>query len=57
MKKIYNSPSMLCVKLNTVNMMAVPEYSINTSSVTDGSDGDYIDVKGITSKSVWDEEW
>ena len=57
MKKIYNSPSMLCVKLNTVNMMAVSESSINTSSVTDGSDGDYIGVKGITSKSVWDEEW
>ena len=57
MKKIYNSPSMLCVKLNTVNMMAVSEYSINTSSVTNGSDGDYIGVKGITSKSVWDEEW
>ena len=48
---------MLCVKLNTVNMMAVSEYSINTSSVTEGSDGDYIDVKEITSKSVWDEEW
>ena len=57
MKKTYNTPTMLCVKLNTVNMMAVSEYSINTSSVTDGSDGDYIDVKGITSKSVWDEEW
>ena len=58
MKKIYNAPTLICVELRTVNMMATSEYSIaNISSVTDGSDGDYIDTKGFKDVNLWDEEW
>jgi len=57
MKKIYNTPAMLCVGLRTTSMMATSEYSVNKDSVSDGSDGDFIDVKVISDKSVWDTDW
>lgn len=58
MKKTYNTPTMLCIKLGTVNIMATSEYSkAGFSGVSTGSNGDEIEVKGISDKSIWDEEW
>ena len=59
MKKIYNTPSILCVELRTVNMMATSEQSFSSfkESAGNGDDGDEIDVKAISDKSLWDNEW
>ena len=59
MKKIYNTPVMLCVELRTVNMMATSEQSFTgfKETVGTGSSGDEIDVKGTSDVNVWDEEW
>jgi len=59
MKKIYNSPVMLCVELRTVSMMATSEYTTeqNVSTISRGSNNDEIDVKTISDKSLWDNEW
>lgn len=58
MKKIYNSPVMLCVELRTVSMMATSEYTEqNVSTIDRGSNNDEIDVKTISDKSLWDNEW
>ena len=59
MKKIYNSPAMLCVELRTVNMMATSEQSFSGFKETAviGSAGDDIDVKETSNVNVWDEEW
>lgn len=49
---------MFCIKLGTVNIMAVSEFTkTGFSSVNTGTDGDEIEVKGVTDKSLWDEEW
>ncbi|MBR6031682.1 MAG: hypothetical protein IKP36_06960 [Bacteroidaceae bacterium] len=58
MKKIYSTPTMLCVKLNTVNMMATSEfYKDNVSSISKGNSGDEIDAKGTSDVNLWDNEW
>lgn len=58
MKKTYSTPNMFCIKLGTVNIMAVSEFTkTGFSSVNTGTDGDEIEVKGVTDKSLWDEEW
>lgn len=49
---------MLCVKLNTVNMMATSEfYKDNVSSISKGNSGDEIDAKGTSDVNLWDNEW
>ena len=59
MKKIYNAPTMLSIKLCTVNIMATSEYSKSgfSSSAGTGSSGDEIEVKRINDTSLWDVEW
>lgn len=59
MKKTYNTPTMLCVKLGTVNIMATSEYTKTgfSNNAGTGSNGDEIEVKGFNDKSLWDEEW
>jgi len=55
MKKIYSTPTMLCVKLNTVNMMATSEYTLTNAGT--GTSGDEIDAKGTSDVNLWDNEW
>lgn len=58
MKKIYNTPAMLCVELRTANMMATSEYTKSgVNSISRGTDGDEIEVKGASDVNVWDKEW
>ena len=58
MKKIYNTPVMLCVELRPVNMMATSEYTkSDVSGISRGQNNDEIDVKGISDKSLWENEW
>ena len=61
MKKTYISPEALTVALGTCSMMA-ESLTIN-STYTPSDTNTYVDnenqilTKGISSKSLWDEEW
>lgn len=59
MKKIYSTPAMLCVELRTINMMATSEQKFTgfKENAGEGNNGDEIDVKAISDKSLWDNEW
>jgi len=59
MKKTYSTPTMLCVKLNTVNMMATSEYTLTNfkGGAGTGTSGDEIDAKGTSDVNLWDNEW
>lgn len=50
---------MLCVKLNTVNMMATSEYTLTNfkGGAGTGTSGDEIDAKGTSDVNLWDNEW
>ena len=59
MKKIYNTPSILCVEPRTVSMMATSERTFTgfKENAGTGNSGDEIDVKGTSDVNLWDNEW
>lgn len=55
----YKTPAMLCVELIPIAMMAQSEEEIVgfKENAKRGSSGDEIDVKAVSSGTVWDNEW
>ena len=57
MKKIYIIPEALTICLNTrasILVVSDPTAGVDTSKSVDAND---LDVKVITDKNVWDNEW
>ena len=60
MKKTYITPAFLAVELGMKSVAMLTASNGSGISILDydgEGDGTDIGVKGITSKSVWDEEW
>ena len=60
MKKIYNSPRILVVRICTNHMLAESLGYDMSSTITTESDGSWTkeyNNSSISGKNVWDEEW
>lgn len=57
MKKTYKVPSLMEVKIQSTRIIAASQVGFGEDITDTGAPAVEGDVKGITTKNIWDEQW